>query len=432
MTRTKYGTRIRGLKYYQKLLEVFVLLTIIISISLYVASEVKDETSIAQFERVQSKVRVAIVNAVRYHGEVWYSYMYTARIRCEWQVSLFTNFLPLSYNNENGFSYLTRSWSRDLLSTPQQHVTYLINYHSMICSHSIIIICTIANSHLEDILYVLLNYCDKNRSFLILLQLHDVKVDIPILEQIFLNISSFRLQNRVNIRYLVLAEHMKYFARNYMTTHFKVDVWKPAFPLDLPEHMEDDQYQQYHDFIIQGKLDDTRRNYSYFAKNIKRYQHLLGQHKIVFTIIGVAETIDRHKYLKLPGVRLFLSSSYIPAYAFYSFIHQTIGIIPLYARDDYHINKQSSTIFCSILTQTPLLATQRLLDSHTFIPEEAVWLQYDNETEIDAAIRIVKSFSPPAAFRKVLFTKRQRLKDLLEGSYIYNEYLLKSYVEAVV
>src|SRR5690242_15361831 len=57
-------------------------------------------------------VRMAIINSVFYHGEIWYSHMYAAVIRSHWHVSLFTVSLPHSIHNENGLSYVTRSWSR--------------------------------------------------------------------------------------------------------------------------------------------------------------------------------------------------------------------------------------------------------------------------------------------------------------------------------
>ena len=379
----------------------------------------------------QPEMQMIIVNAVRYHGEVWYSYLYAAAIRCHWRVSLFTVFSPPIFGHGNGLAYITKSWSDPLLSTPQQHVKQLLESSSIICSHSIIIICTLENSHLGRILDVLLNECDERTSYLVLLQLHWGREDIPKFEHVFKSIPSLQLQKRVELRYLALAEHVKNFAENNMTMHFGIDIWRPGFSLDLPVHAEEDQYDQHFDFVIQGRLDDKRRDYFRLAANIKRHQHMLHRQKIVFTIVGVAETLDKHAYLNIPGVRLFLSPRYMPANAFYSFIHQAVGIIPIFGTDNYYIDKQSSSIFCSLLNQTPLLASQRLLDSQRYISAEAVWLQYDNETEVDAVLRIVRSFSSVAAFKKTLYMKRQRLKKLLEKAYFNNERTLTTYANVI-
>ncbi len=78
-----------------------------------------------------------------------------------------------------------------------------------------------------------------------------------------------------------------------------------------------------------------------------------------------------------------------------------------------------------------MIASQRLLDSHKYIPGEAVWLKRDNETDVAAIIRMIKSFPSTAAFRKALFTKRQRLKHLLEQSYVNNERTLNDYASTL-
>ncbi len=376
----------------------------------------------------RSIIRVAIINAVRYHGEIWYSSMYVAAIRCHWHVSLFTVFLPANFGNENGLSYMTRSWSRLLLSRPQQHVNELLQSISTICSQHIIIICTLQNSRLEDILDVLLNKCDKRTSYLVLVQIHQGSRDISECEHIINKFQDFFLQKRIEVRYLALAEHVKEFAKHNMTISLNIDIWRCGFPLDLPIHDEEDQFHQYFDFIIQGKIEDNKRNYSGFINEIKHYQNILDQHRIVFTILGNAKTLDEYKYLQVPSVRLFLPPNYMPASVFFSFIHQAVGIITIFSIDKYYIDRQSSSIVCSILTQTPLIASQRLLDTHKYIPEEAVWIKHDNETDVTAILRMIKSFPSIAAFRKALFTKRQQLKHLLEQSYVNNERTLNDYV----
>ena len=374
-------------------------------------------------------MNVMIINAVSYHAESWYSYLYVAAIRCHYHVSLYTAYAPYVYGAENDFAYLTRSWSRPLVSHPRQHISQLLESRSTICLHHLIIIATIVRSELEKILEVLLHECDHKTAHLVLVQLHQVARDLREVEKIVEKMSDLHSQTRVEVRYLAFAEHVKAFAERNMTIPSAVDIWRSTFPLDLPAHTRDDHFYDYFDFIIQGDFLNMRRNYRAFAAEVKKHGATLLQKRILFTILGLARKLNNSDFLQLPGVRLFLPNGYMPANIFYNFIHQAMGLIPLFASENYYIDRQSSTVRCSILTQTPLLASRQLLDSHQYIPEDAVWLKYDNESDVGAVLRIIQSFASPAAFRETLFMKRQRLKQLLEESYLTNERLLNTYAD---
>ncbi len=371
-------------------------------------------------------MHMAIINGVHYHGEIWYSYMYAAAVRCHWNVSLFTG-----NSDENSLWGITHSWTRHLRSLPQKHVNQFIESTSTVCSHQIIVICTLEGSRLEDIIDILLNKCDKRIPSLLIVTLHQGKRDIPRFEHIFSGFPSLLLQKRVEVRYLTLADHVKEFAIRNIKIQLGIDIWRVVFPIDLPVHAENDQHQKYIDFIVQGNLEDHRRNYSGFAAEIKRQHDILRQHNVVFTIVGNGDIEGNHKYLKLPGVHLHVTPRYMPANVFFKLIYQAVGIIPLFSQDKYYTDVQSSSVVCSLLTQTPLLASQRLVDSHKYIPKEAVWLKLDNETDVAATLRISNSFPSVTALMKVLFKKRQRIKQLLENLYVDNDHTLNDYINTL-
>ena len=376
-------------------------------------------------------IRMAIINSVYYHSEVWYSYIYAAAIRAQFHVSLFTDVVPHSIHNENGFSYITRSWSRPYSYKIQQHVSQLLNSTANICSYQMFIMATIQVSELQRLLNTLLNHCDRNVKYLVLIQMHAGWYDIPFLEKCLDQFPKLFSQKRVEVRILALADHVKNYTERFMRELLPVDIWIPVFPVDLPTNGENDEHHRYFDFVIQGHLKSGRRNYSGFMDEIKRNAKVLDKHGIVFTIVGTAEIREDYRRYQSRQVRLFVAPQPLPANIYYNLVHQSVGIIPLFARDTYYNGTQSSTISTSFLTRTPLLASQRLLKSHPHIAKESVWLTKDKETDLRAIVRIVASYSSSDAFRRELLKKRQTLERMVTSFYEKNTRTLHGYAQSL-
>ena len=376
-------------------------------------------------------VRIAVLNSVFYHGEVWYSYVYAAVMHGRCHVSLFTDVLPHSSHNENGFFYLTRSWSHSFSYRTQEHANQLLESTSRICEHQIIIMASAEGSYLQRLLRVLLNHCDQKTTYLLLVQIHVGPRSLPYLEKCLSEFPKLMGQKRVEVRFLVLAHHVKQYAEKYRNTMVSVDLWIPVFPLDLPFEREPGVYHQYFDFVIQGYLISERRNYSGLIHEVNHRASLLDRHRITFTIVGHSENHEDYRRFQLPQIRLFIAPHLIPANIYYSIIQQSAGIIPLFAQDTYFNGTQSSSISASFLTRTPLLASQRLLDTHPHVPREAVWFKHHNETDIEAILRIVRSYPSDAAFREALFTRRQHLQRRAESFYVENARTLHGYAESL-
>jgi hypothetical protein len=376
-------------------------------------------------------VRMAIINSVYYHNEVWHSYIYAAALRAHWHISLFTVVLPRNIQHENDFSYITRKWSHLPFYTQQQHVNHLLNSTSKICSHQIIVIATLNISYLQNILDVLVNNCDRRSAYIVLVQLHEAADDLRLLNNFFNKFPWLLSQKRIEVRLLALAFHVKKYAEQYMKKPLHVDIWMPVFPIDLPSGHDNEQHQQYFNFIIQGYLDFHRRNYSGFLTEVKQQIKTLDKHRITFSIVGRSKDQKNCQALQSPHVRYFTGSYHMPADIYYSLIHRSVGIIPLFNRANYYNGTQSSSISTSFLTRTPLLSSQRLLETHKHIPKETVWFKHDNETDVNAILRIVASYPSGAAFRKALSEKRQRLDRLVQTFYMNNEHILHSYAKSL-
>lgn len=286
-------------------------------------------------------------------------------------------------------------------------------------------------SHLQRLLSVLLNNCDQNITYLLLLQVHVGPRSLPYFEKCLTGFPKLVRQKRIEVRLLALAQHVKQYAENYTKISVPVDIWMPVFPLELPFGHENDEHHRYFDFVVQGYLNSERRNYSGFIGEVRRHARLLDRHRITFTIVGHCKNHDDYRRFQLPQIRLFIAPQLIPANVYYSTVHQAAGIIPLFAHDFYFNGTQSASISTSFLTRTPLLASQLLLDTHPHVPREAAWFKYDNETDIGAILRLVKSYPSDTAFREALFRRRKHLQRRAESLYIGNVRTLHGYVRSL-
>ncbi|CAF1461856.1 unnamed protein product [Rotaria magnacalcarata] len=371
-------------------------------------------------------IRMAIINSVFYHAEVWYSYMYAAT-KCQWHVSLFTRVLPFNKNRDSSFANITSSWSRVLLSVAERHVGELLTSTTEICSHEIIFIGTLNISYLKRLLHVLSQECDRLKTYLVLIQLHEANRDLQQLNNTFKNLRFALNSTRIEVRLLALGLHVKKYAEIHIKERLQVDLWIPVFPLDLPVSDNTHDARGDLEFTVQGSLDPTRRDYKTFVNDIKRWADVLRQHRVIFNVIGQARILSVYKYLHSPHIRLLSKTHYIPASDYYGLIHKSIGMIPIFVNEHYYENTQSSTIGCSILTRTPMFASRRLLDTNGYLTEEAVWLKEENESDVEAVIQILSKYPSHDEFQEALYDKRKQLALLAESSYEKNRQTLFDY-----
>ena len=424
----------RRLKYFARTsFKVGLLITCILALVRYGRPWFDKTANLPAFVTPKDKpmIRMAIINSVYYHSEVWYSYVYAAAIRAQFNVSLFTDVVPHSIHNENGFSYITRSWSRPYSYKIQQYASQLLNSITNTCSYQIFILTTLKVPELQSLLHTLLYHCDKKVRYILLIQIHNAAANMRPLEKCLNQFPKLFSKKHVEIRLLVLAHHVKTNILLSLKTPLSVDIWIPVFPVDLPATGENDEHHRYFDFVIQGHLTSSRRNYSGFINEIKGNAKVLDKHGIVFTIVGRSKNPEDYRRFQLGQVRLFIAPQMMPANIYYSLIHQSAGIIPLFAQDTYFNGTQSSSISTSFITRTPLLASQRLLNTHPHIPKESVWLTNDNETDMKAIIRIVTSYPSSTAFRDALFNKRQTLERMVESFCEENTRILNGYARSL-
>ncbi|CAF2821705.1 unnamed protein product [Rotaria sp. Silwood2] len=365
---------------------------------------------------------MAIINSVYYHDEVWYSYLYVAAVKCRWRVSLFTAIPNDKMRLYNNMVNATRSWSLSFVQHKEHHAAELLSSSANICLHQILMISTLFTDYLEHLLNRLVHDCGNNTAHVVLIQLNTAVEDLFKLDLLSNKYPSLFSMPNIKLRLLALAPHVHDYARWFTKRRFSIDVWYPVFPLDLPLTTESKSLK----FTIQGKFSGKRRNYDSLASQIQRKYKVLQQRNITFLVIGTGNDNLQHPLRQSSAVRWLIQKKPTPAASYYKLIHRTAGILPLFGSNDYYINKISSSISCSILTTTPLLSTARILNTYRYIPTKAVWLQRENESEVDALLRISSEHSSTMKFQHALREKRKILKKLASDMYTKNERVLRN------
>lgn len=74
---------------------------------------------------------------------------------------------------------------------------------------------------------------------------------------------------------------------------------------------------------------------------------------------------------------------------FYSTLMKSDAILPCFGTEDYYKVKASSTIAASLIAGTPLVADDRLMKAYGYLNENMVWMQREDESEMETLGRVL-------------------------------------------
>ncbi|KAK9364521.1 hypothetical protein V1509DRAFT_650535 [Lipomyces kononenkoae] len=154
-------------------------------------------------------------------------------------------------------------------------------------------------------------------------------------------------------------------------------LFHPVFNYTAPENLDFNSDAPF--AIIPGKFESERRNYDAI---FTEYGHLDCDINLRLVGSGVIPRIADAMNNKI---------GFITNLNFFEFFHEmskAVAIIPTLGNDHYFKSQASSTVATSIIAGTPLIASQQFMSAHSQIPVEAVWLQGEHETELQALQRI--------------------------------------------
>ena len=199
------------------------------------------------------------------------------------------------------------------------------------------------------------------------------------------------------VDFITLSQHTATFLQETGLRTWKtkppIRPFAPVFPVSLPKLPKAaDADKGELGFGLQGLYESSRRNYQTIFSHLQNFidsrsserdgtinsnvtLHLLGQgnHPIVpsglTSHVSFDESLDYDEY--------------------YSILSRTFALLPAFANDEYLDRKASSTVPAGLIGGTPLVATKEILAAYSYLPEEAVYLQNENETEFDVIGRVL-------------------------------------------
>lgn len=170
-------------------------------------------------------------------------------------------------------------------------------------------------------------------------------------------------------------------------------VLPPVFHISLPPITKSDiDNESSLCFALQGNYETERRDYAHIFDSLSSFNepgfsadqdsrnisiHLLGHgdHPLVPT--KVADLVHFDEDL-----------SYTE---FYNILSRSSALLPAFATDEYYEMKASSSVPAALIAGIPLIATRRLLEAYSYLSAEVLYLQEEEESDMDVVRRILES-----------------------------------------
>ena len=164
-----------------------------------------------------------------------------------------------------------------------------------------------------------------------------------------------------------------------------VHILPPIFPAEAPGPANNAQLN----LAMQGDFSSARRDYQGIFGGlggvIEKVNTLPGVDKVTLHLLGHGKHPEVPENVKSRVV--FDENLSYPR--FYSILSEAFAVLPSFATKEYFDRKASSTVPASIIAGAPLIATEELLESYTYLPREATWVVREGESELDTARRII-------------------------------------------
>lgn len=201
------------------------------------------------------------------------------------------------------------------------------------------------------------------------------------------------------VDFITLSQHTATFLQETGINAWKtkpptIRPFAPVFPVklpDLPKAADEDEGEL--GFGLQGLYEPSRRDYKTIFSHLQKFidsrsserdervnsnvtLHLLGAgtHPEVpsglVSHVSFDESLDYDEY--------------------YSVLSRTFALLPAFANNEYLDRKASSTVPAGLIGGTPLVATKEILAAYSYLSEDALYLQKEDETEFDVVGRVLQ------------------------------------------
>jgi len=178
-------------------------------------------------------------------------------------------------------------------------------------------------------------------------------------------------------------------------------------------------------FAIQGYVNTSRRNYqkifAALSRAMKQLADTAGQpNQDVLPEIWLHLVGHKDKDVKVPAelTRNVVFHEDLPYLAFYNLLSRMTALVPAFTTDAYFDIRASSSVPASLIAGIPIIASRRMLQSYTYLEENAVWPQLgQDDTEVMEDIvsqtvetRVARVNAARESARRILIANQEAVK----------------------
>jgi hypothetical protein len=164
-----------------------------------------------------------------------------------------------------------------------------------------------------------------------------------------------------------------------------IDAFPPVFP--APLHTNPPPTDRL-SIAIQGNFEDSRRDY---LKTLLDFERMIDElpepivSRMHFVLAGDGKKVGVPAKI-MPHVSVNFSLDFIP---YYNLLHESFALIPAFADEGYYKTKASSSVPASLIANTPIVASQALLESYGYMSHDAIW-HHTGESEMTAIYELLR------------------------------------------
>ncbi|ELR14838.1 uncharacterized protein ACA1_129930 [Acanthamoeba castellanii str. Neff] len=204
------------------------------------------------------------------------------------------------------------------------------------------------------------------------------------------------------ITFLTLSPHVHHYLLKTITPTWKtlidvpprIETFVPVFPVDpaLSSATAFNLGAEEIGFAIQGNASPGRRNYTKVVlqlAELRRHKtapdvrlHLLSGSSAIEQVAIPAEVAEH--------VVVHRSLDYAD---YYRLLGQNVALLTAFESNAYYYERASSTIPAALISGTPVIADQRLLDAYSYLDRSLVWFREPGEEEMDVAVKVARETS---------------------------------------
>ena len=171
----------------------------------------------------------------------------------------------------------------------------------------------------------------------------------------------------------------------------------PIFPIDHPSTRSSREKG----FVMQGSIDDSRRNYRGILADINYKKDAIPP-EFQLIILGNGSCALPEGIRSVVRLR---QNEKFPEY--YGVIQNNSALLTAFASEVYYTEKASSSVAASLMCRTPLLTTTETFRTYSYLSSSSVWLQNSTESELEAMLRILKTPNFPVALEQRVLSLNQ-------------------------